>query len=555
MDNPRVLLAIALSFLILLIWQSWMEDYGPPPVQQSIESTVNGEATEGTLQPALPNDMPSSEIAAQKMPAADALPDAQTALPSGQLIEVLTDTYRAIIDTRGGDLIEVDLLEYPQSREPGSPPFKLLERGDAQLFIAQSGLRTGKTDAEPNHHALFSSDKTRYQLDDGADVIEVPLQWTDGNGIHVTKIYRFRRGSYLVEVDFEIDNQSDASWNARPYYQLQRTPLQNTSRLLYTYTGGVLYSPEEKYEKISFDDMQDENLSREVTAGWVAMLQHYFLAALIPDPAATTHNYTRALGNERYLIGFSDVGLTVAPGEQARTGVKLFAGPKLQHMMAKVAPGLELTVDYGKLTLLAQPIFWLLEKIHGIVNNWGWSIIFLTMIIKGIFFKLSEASYKSMANMRKLAPRLKTLKERYGDDKQKLNQAMMEMYKKEKVNPLGGCLPVLVQIPVFIALYWVLLESVEMRQAPFMLWLQDLSSADPYFILPLLMGITMVIQQKLNPAPMDPIQAKVMMILPVVFTVFFAFFPSGLVLYWVVNNTLSITQQYIITKRVERQAA
>jgi len=553
MDNPRVLLAIALSFIILLMWQSWMEDYGPAPEQQVMEGTAGSE-TAGAVQKPAANDMPSSEISAAKTP--DALPETTpSALPAGQLVEVLTDTYRAVIDTRGGDLVEVDLLEYPETRDPDSPPFRLLERGDAQLFIAQSGLRTGKTDAEPNHHALFIADQTRYQLADGADVVEVPLHWTDNNGVQVTKIYRFRRGSYVVEVGFDVDNQSTESWSARPYYQLQRTPLQHTSRFLYTYTGGVIYSPEEKYEKIKFSDMEEENLSRDIKGGWAAMLQHYFLAALIPDPEVIAHYYTRALGNERYLIGFSDAGLTVAPGEQASTSVRLFAGPKLQHIMAKVAPGLELTVDYGKLTLLAQPIFWLLEKIHAIVGNWGWSIIFLTMIIKGMFFKLSETSYRSMANMRKLAPRLQSLKERYGDDKQKLNQAMMEMYKKEKVNPLGGCLPVLVQIPVFIALYWVLLESVEMRQAPFMLWLQDLSSPDPYFILPLLMGITMLIQQKLNPAPMDPIQAKVMMILPVVFTVFFAFFPSGLVLYWVVNNTLSITQQYIITKRVEKVTA
>lgn len=553
MDNPRVLLAVALSFIILLMWQSWTQDYGPAPEQQIAESAVSNDIV-GDMQSAATDDMPSSEIATQKMPGA--LPDVKpTTLPAGQLIEVLTDTYRAVIDTRGGTLVEIELLQYPESREPDSAPFKLLERGDAQLFIAQSGLRTGKTDSEPNHHALFTADQTRYQLADGADVVEVPLHWTDGNGVQITKTYRFQRGSYLVEVGFSIANKSDASWSARPYYQLQRTPLEQTSRFLYTYTGGVLYSPEEKYEKISFDDMEDDNLSREVADGWAAMLQHYFLAALVPDPGVTAHYYTRALGNERYLIGFSDTGLTVAPGEQASTGVRLFVGPKLQHMMADVTQGLELTVDYGMLTVLAQPIFWLLEKIHGLVGNWGWSIIFLTMIIKAVFYKLSETSYRSMANMRKLAPRLKTLKERYGDDKQKLNQAMMEMYKKEKVNPLGGCLPVLVQIPVFIALYWVLLESVEMRQAPFMLWLQDLSAADPYFVLPLLMGITMIIQQKLNPAPLDPIQAKVMMILPVVFTVFFAFFPSGLVLYWVVNNTLSITQQYFITKRVEQGAA
>ncbi len=552
MDNPRVLLAIALSFLILLMWQSWMEDYGPAPQQTVVEGAAgDNPGSEAATAPA--SDLPSSEIQAASV--AGTPEESDDVLPAGQLIEVLTDTYRAVIDTRGGTLVEIDLLQYPETRDPDSPPFRLLERGDAQLFIAQSGLRTGKTGDEPNHHALFQAEQTRYRLADGADTLDVPLHWTSADGVKVTRTYRFRRGSYVVEVGFQVDNGSDKPWVARPYYQLQRTPLQNTSRLLYTYTGGVIYSPEEKYEKIKFDDMEEANLSRDITGGWAAMLQHYFLAAVIPDPDVTAHYYTRALGKQRYIIGFSDAQLNVAPGAQASTGIRLFAGPKLQHMMAKVAPGLELTVDYGKLTILAQPIFWLLEKIHAVVGNWGWSIIFLTMIIKGMFFKLSETSYRSMANMRKLAPRLQALKERYGDDKQKLNQAMMEMYKKEKVNPLGGCLPVLVQIPVFIALYWVLLESVEMRQAPFMLWLQDLSSPDPYFILPLLMGVTMLIQQKLNPAPLDPIQAKVMMILPVVFTVFFAFFPSGLVLYWVVNNTLSIAQQYVITRRVEKGAA
>jgi YidC/Oxa1 family membrane protein insertase len=358
-----------------------------------------------------------------------------------------------------------------------------------------------------------------------------------------------------VEVEYRIDNQGTEEWSARPYHQLQRTPPQETSRFLYTYTGGVLYSPEEKYEKIDFGDMADENLSRDVKAGWAAMIQHYFLAAWIPAAEETQRYYTRALSGERYVIGMIGQPVKVAAGSEQITDARLFVGPKLQDVMEKVAPGLELTVDYGKLTVLAKPIFWLLEKIHALVGNWGWSIIFLTMLIKGAFFKLSETSYKSMANMRKLAPRLQALKERYGDDKQKLNQAMMDMYKTEKVNPLGGCLPVLVQIPVFIALYWVLLESVEMRQAPFMLWINDLSAKDPYFVLPLIMGVTMLIQQKLNPAPMDPIQAKVMMILPVVFTVFFAFFPAGLVLYWVVNNTLSIAQQWVITRRVERAAS
>jgi YidC/Oxa1 family membrane protein insertase len=556
MDNPRVLLAIALSFLVLLIWQAWMEDYGPrQKPEQRPAATDQAQTAPEASQDALPPDegLPTAPTAARA--AQDgAAQSAAVASPPSEPVEVVTDTFHAIIDARGAELTQVDLLKYPESRDKDSEPFRLLERGTDQMFVAQSGLRVGEG-AEPTHHALYSASQQRYQLADAAEVLEVPLHWSNGNGVEVTKLYRFRRGSYLIEVEFIVRNDGTEPWSARPYFQLQRTPLQQTSRFLYTYTGGVLYSPEEKYEKISFDDMSDENLGRNLSGGWAAMIQHYFVAAWVPPADQTEHYYTRALKGERYVIGMIGTPLDVQPNAEARAASQLFVGPKLQHVMEKVAPGLELTVDYGKLTFLAKPIFWLLEKIHALVGNWGWSIVLLTVLIKLAFFKLSETSYKSMANMRKLAPRLQALKERYGDDKQKLNQAMMEMYKKEKINPLGGCLPILVQIPVFIALYWVLLESVELRQAPFMLWIKDLSVADPYFVLPLIMGATMLIQQKLNPAPMDPIQAKVMMILPVVFTVFFAFFPAGLVLYWVVNNTLSIAQQYVITKRVEKAAS
>ncbi|MCO6412988.1 MAG: membrane protein insertase YidC [Thiogranum sp.] len=551
MDNPRVLLAIALSFLVLLIWQAWMQDYGPQTRPQPQEQQVaEGDAT---LQPAAPpEDLPSAP--ADSLPPAATQDEAVVSTPDGQLIEVVTDVYHAVIDTRGGDLQQVDLLQYPKEHPRDPEAFRLLKENPGDLFVAQSGLRAG-SEPEPTHHALYRVDQPRYTLDAGADVLEVPLHWSNGSGVEVTKIYRFRRGSYVVELEHRVNNQSSEDWSARPYRQLQRTPPLQTSRILYTYTGGVLYSPEEKYEKIDFDDMAKQDLSRDVSNGWAAMIQHYFVAAWIPDAETTLRYYTRALSGERYVMGMIGQSVTVPPGSEASTQARLFVGPKLQDVMEKVAPGLELTVDYGKLTVLAKPIFWLLEKIHNLVGNWGWSIIFLTVLIKAAFFKLSETSYKSMANMRKLAPRLQALKERYGDDKQKLNQAMMEMYKTEKINPLGGCLPVLVQIPVFIALYWVLLESVEMRQAPFMLWINDLSAKDPYFVLPLIMGVTMFIQQKLNPAPLDPIQAKVMMILPVVFTVFFAFFPAGLVLYWVVNNTLSIAQQWVITRRVESAGA
>jgi YidC/Oxa1 family membrane protein insertase len=352
-----------------------------------------------------------------------------------------------------------------------------------------------------------------------------------------------------------VENGSGKSWTAREYRQLMRTEAVDTngeSQFLYTYTGGAIYSPDKKFEKISLDDIANNQLSREVTGGWIAMLQHYFLASWVPPKDQANHFYTNALPDGRYVLGAYTQPITVADGTRHTFTTSFVAGPKIQDKLAAVAPGLDLTVDYGWLTILAQPIFWLLTKIHSVLGNWGWSIIALTVLIKLAFYKLSEASYKSMANMRKMTPRIQALKDRYGDDKQRMNQAMMELYKKEKINPLGGCLPILVQIPVFIALYWVLLESVELRQAPFVLWIKDLSVKDPYFVLPLIMGVSMFIQQKLNPAPPDPMQAKIMMSLPFVFTIFFAFFPAGLVLYWVVNNILSITQQWVITRRIEQ---
>jgi YidC/Oxa1 family membrane protein insertase len=549
MDNQRLFLFVALSFVVLLLWQAWMKDYGPVPEPQAPVATQTG-AVEGEVtvrSDDLPAGAPAEAAATAGTPAETGL------LKTAQQVVVETDLYRAVIDTTGGDLRQLDLLDYDATTAPDSPPFRLLNDTLPNLFILQSGLRSD-SDSEPTHHAVYRAQQTRYRMADGADTLQVPLVWQSGDGVTVTKRYIFHRGSHVVDLEHEVVNDSGQAWSGRQYRQLQRTQVAETgqSTFIYTYMGGVIYSPEEKYEKIKFDDMLEQDLDRTITDGWAAMLQHYFLGAIIPERGVEQRYYTKTLSGTRYLIGLISPSRTVAAGEQAVFGTRLFLGPKLQDKMKEVAPGLELTVDYGLLTVIAQPLFWLLKTIHGLIGNWGWSIVLLTMLIKLAFYKLSEASYRSMANMRKMAPRLQSLKERYGDDRQKLNQAMMELYKKEKINPLGGCLPILVQIPVFIALYWVLLESVELRQAPFMLWITDMSSPDPYYILPLLMGATMFIQQKLNPAPMDPIQAKVMMLLPVVFTVFFAFFPSGLVLYWVVNNTLSITQQWAITRRIER---
>ena len=550
MDNQRLFLFVALSFVVLLLWQSWMEDYGPPsaPPESGVPATMTDSLPGDAISDS--DDIPSAS--SEFAPQASALPDAEL-LKTAEYIEVETDLFKIRIDTTGGDLRQVDLRDYPATTEPDSPPFRLLNDSLPNLFIIQSGLRAS-TGTEPTHHVVYTPEQSHYRMAESDNELVVPMTWRSPEGIEVIKRYVFHRGSYAIDLQHEVRNHSDEDWHGRQYRQLQRTQVAETgqSTFIYTYMGGVIYSPEEKYEKIKFDHMVDGDLDRTITDGWAAMLQHYFLGALIPARGEANRYYTKVLSNARYVIGMISPGQTVAAGSTGLYESQMFIGPKLQDQMKQVAPGLELTVDYGFLTVLAQPVFWLLQKIHGLVGNWGWAIVFVTMLIKLAFYKLSETSYKSMANMRKLAPRLKTLKERYGDDRQKLNTAMMDMYKKEKINPLGGCLPIVVQIPVFISLYWVLLEAVELRQAPFMLWLTDLSAPDPYYILPLLMGATMLIQQRLNPAPMDPIQAKVMMALPVVFTVFFAFFPSGLVLYWVVNNTLSIAQQWVITRRIER---
>jgi YidC/Oxa1 family membrane protein insertase len=549
MDNQRLFLFVALSFVMLLLWQAWIEDYGPAP--QATGSAGVAAPADNTAPAEGGADIPAAAPPAGSAPEAS-LPDSDLLKP-GETVVVETDLYRIHISTTGGDLRQVDLLEYPANTSADSPPFRLMNDSLPNLFVLQSGLRSS-TGAEPTHHIIYTTPQTRYSLPAAADTLQIPLSWRSPEGVEVIKRYTFHRGSYVIDLDHEVRNGSGSDWEGRAYRQLQRTQIAETgqSSFIYTYMGGVIYSPEEKYEKIKFDEMAEQDLDRTITGGWAAMLQHYFLGAVIPGADIPQRYYTKTLSNARYVIGMISPARTVPADANSTFSSRLYVGPKLQDVMKQVAPGLELTVDYGILTVLAQPLFWLLKTIHNFVGNWGWAIVLVTVIIKLAFYKLSETSYKSMANMRKMAPRMQSLKERYGDDRQKLNQAMMELYKKEKINPLGGCLPIVVQIPVFIALYWVLLESVELRQAPFMLWITDMSSPDPYYVLPLLMGATMLIQQKLNPAPLDPIQAKVMMVLPVVFTVFFAFFPSGLVLYWVVNNTLSIAQQWVITRRIER---
>lgn len=542
MDNQRLLLFIALSFIALMLWENWQRDYHTPAPTPTEASATAPAQDLPVAAPASPSPIAQST-------------DTEVNLVGAERVRVVTDVLDIQIDTRGGDLRVADLLDYPKESTAPDVPVRLLDDQMPDLFIIQSGLRA-QTGTEPTHHVVFNAAQTEYKLQPGEQTLVVPLVWTSPEGVTVTKTYRFKAGSYVVDLDQQVANQSGADWTGHQYRQLQRAEgsTDGSSKLVYTYLGGVIYSPEEKYEKFDFSSMAKADLSRDITNGWAAMIQHYFLGALIPNSGEPNHYYSRALDGGRFVLGLVGPTTTVASGASQNFTSRIFIGPKLQDHLSAVAPALELTVDYGMLTVIAKPIFWLVEKIHDVVGNWGWAIILLTLIIKLVFYKLSETSYRSMAQMRKMAPRLQALKERYGDDRQKLNQAMMDLYRTEKINPLGGCLPILVQIPVFIALYWVLLESVEMRQAPFILWLTDLSAKDPYFVLPLIMGVTMYIQQKLNPAPLDPMQAKVMMILPFVFTIFFAFFPSGLVLYWVTNNALSIAQQWVITKRVEKGA-
>ena len=544
MDNARFVLIVFFFFLSVMLYQQWQMDYGPkPPVAAQ---TASG----GAASP----DVPASTAVAGNgtVPAGQAQ---GTELVRRQRVPVKTDVMRLEIDTEGGDLRLLDLTQYPEHKDTPDQPVRLFTDQDL-VFVAQSGF-IGDEATAPNHHSQWQPQSTSYNLADGQDELRVPLTWTSPSGVTVTKTYVFKRGSYDIRLEQQVANNSPSPWMARQYVQLQRKDPgdKNKDQFVRTYTGGVLYTPEDKYKKITFKEMADDNLDKKSQDGWIAMIQHYFLAAWIPTAGQENSYYTKSLSDNHFVIGSYEPVVSVAPSQTKTTQAQLFAGPKLQRVLEATAPGLDLTVDYGALTLIAKPIFWLLEQFHKIFNNWGWAIIFVTLTLKALFFRLSAASYRSMANMRKMQPKLAELKEKFGGDKQKLNHAMMEMYRKEKVNPLGGCLPILVQIPVFISLYWVLIEAVEMRQAPFIGWLTDLSSKDPYFILPVLMGISMFVQQKLSPPPSDPLQAKIMQFFPIMFTGFFAFFPSGLVLYWVVNNILSILQQWYINKTIGAAAA
>ena len=557
MENVRLLLVVALAFIGLMLWEAWQSDYGADkspiavaPKDSAAPDTPRPEDTPSpqaeTPTPAIAEtliDTPPPAVQASS-PAADAEPE---------IVVIENDVLSVNISTLGGTVERVALLAYPINVAHPDQPVELLTQTEDRTFIYQGGL-AGNAQA-PTHHDQYTTEETYYRLNEDQNELIATLRWRSGTGLEVDKHYKLKRGSYIIEIEYGVRNESDALWRIHFYEQLQRSDVSGRQGMVYTYTGAAFSKPEKRFEKFDYDDLEDVPLDEVAADAWIGVMQHYFIAALVPPQTETYRYYSKILDEDRYLVGFVSPAFDVAPGESETLTTRTYIGPKRHDILADIAPGLELAVDYGVLWFIAKPLFVLLEYIYDITGNWGWGIMILTLIIKIAFYPLSAAGYRSMANMRKVQPRLLALRDRYADDKAQLNQAMMQLYKEEKINPLGGCFPILIQIPVFIALYWVLLESVEIRQAPFVLWIHDLSGKDPFFILPVLMGLSMWGQQKLNPAPLDPTQAKVMQLLPWVFTVFFAFFPSGLVLYWLVNNILSIAQQWRITRIIEKESS
>lgn len=562
MDLQRSLLIGAtavLSFMLLTEWVAFKESNTVAPQTASRltagVSNISSEIPENILD--------IRQEAEDDIPQAVDIPDKQgieTPIikdlhSNSKYIRVQTGTVQLAIDLAGGDIVELALSKYLQELDNPDQPFILLEDNTNRTYVAQSGL-IGPNGIDKGQRAQFSSQSTNYIMDEGEESLTVDLLWSNSDGIEITKRFTFHRDSFVINIDYIVTNNSLTRFEANLFGQIKRDgsedPAASSSGMgMVPFLGAAITQPDDRFTKFDFDEMKEEPFKAQLPGGWIAMIQHYFLSAWIPN-SEKTHNYsTRVTKSGFNIAGFTSPTLTVEPGNKGSTGAEFYAGPKDQYALREISPYLELSVDYGFLWWIAQPIFWLLTQIQALVVNWGLAIILLTVVIKGAFFKLSAKSYKSMANMRKVQPKMADIREQFADDKQKQSQAMMELYKKEKINPMGGCLPILVQMPVFISLYWVLMEAVDLRHAPFILWIHDLSVMDPYFVLPLIMGASMWFMQKLNPPPPDPMQAKIMQWMPVMFTFFFLWFPAGLVLYWVVNNLLSMAQQYVITKRIE----
>lgn len=563
MDFQRYLLIAAiaaLSFMLLTEWVQFKEDKSDAIVSQQQSAGPVARANTGQVASATAvmtdnnsgfDDLPTS--LAGTVDTVDAAIDVALLSPT---VRVSTDSLVIDINTLGGDIVYSALPRHFAKIDTPDIPFTLLEQSNIRTYIAQSGLIGANGIDTSKGRAQYSSSESSYQMQEGRNKLIVDLVFNAENNVQIIKRFSFYRGEYVIDVEYVINNRGRQDWLGGMFGQIKRDntddPSADSSGMgLAPYLGAAVHLPDEPYKKISFGDIAESDFKQTVQGGWIAILQHYFVNAWIPD-ANTSNSFSTTVSSDKSsIIRFTSPQITVAAGTSQTISSQFYTGPKDQYRLEEISTGLELTVDYGWLWWIAQPLFWLLTKLHSYLGNWGFAIIAVTILVKAAFFQLNAKAYTSMANMRKVGPKLAEIKERYADDKQKQSQEMMNLYKKEKINPLGGCLPILVQMPVFISLYWVLMESVELRHAPFIGYIHDLSVMDPYFILPLIMGVSMFIQQRLNPAPPDPMQAKIMQWMPVMFTFFFLFFPAGLVLYWVVNNTLSIVQQYIITKRIE----
>lgn len=555
----RIAILAAMFVTAYLIILAWQKDYGPnaqvnqPPAAIAAKAGSTADVPSAT-RTGTATDIPSTT------PVNAANPAVANTAASSNLIEVTTDVYHLWINPKGGDVVRAELLQHDLNKNQDNKPFVMLENDANRVYIAQSGLIGANGPDNANGRASFETESKQYKLLPGQKTLVVPLVYQASNGVEIIKNFTFKAGEYPIEVSYRIINRGNQPWQGQMFGQIKRDSSADPSKShqgifqLGTYLGGAWGTPDEQYNKLKFDDFQSDGLNQQAKGGWIGVVQHYFVTAWIPDAKYNATLESRKVGNDN-VIGFRTPLINVPAGKQMDVSATLYTGPKVQSKLKDLAPGLNQTVDYGWLWPIAQILFMGLKFFHSIVGNWGWAIILLTCAVKLVLFPLSAKSYRSMAKMRVIAPEMQRLKEEHGEDRMKFSQEMMALYKKEQVNPLSGCLPLLLQMPIFLALYWVLMESVELRHAPWLGWIQDLSAMDPLFILPLIMGVTMYVQQMLNPQPTDPMQAKVFKLMPIIFTVFLLFFPSGLVLYWICNNLLTILQQWLVNRSIAKEAA
>ncbi len=563
MDIQRIVLFAGLAVVSYMMVLAWNEDYHQPQTAQVSEQRASETDQTGDTSNEFSSPQGTADADEEfSIPRQGSYGNTDSASPtrvSEQLITVTTDVLELKIDPVGGNIIEAAMLQYDQELD-SEAPLKLLENSANRIYMLESGMigRDGFDSSRNGSTPQYSTNASSYSLGENQDSLTVNLTVTSDSGVTVTKQYQLSRDSYEISVRYLINNQSGEAWQGNFTGKIIRDqsadPTAQNSMGIQAFLGLVVSTPEDPYEKYKFSDLNETPVKKAVSNGWMAFLQHYFLTAWIPEPGQT-HQFQTNQRNNLYVMGFVSPATVIEPGQTGEVGAKTYIGPKIIDRLENVTPNLDRTVDFGFLFFIALPLFMILDWFHGIVGNWGVAIILLTVLVKGVFFHLSATSYRSMARMRAVAPQLTRLKELHGDDRQRMSQEMMGLYKREKINPLGGCLPILVQMPVFISLYWALFESVQLRHAPFVLWINDLSVMDPYFILPILMGASMFIQMSLNPTPPDPMQAKIMKMMPIVFTVFFLWFPAGLVLYWLTNNILSIAQQWYITRKIEAEVA